>query len=460
MHRTPFRSVGSQHFTRRGLLRRSAALAGGLAAAAGPSLLRGHASAVAQGLSGKIVVSFEDPTNLLSPQVATAAKALRDANPDAEIEIEKSAGGNFATQLILSLTRGSGPDVFVINGLGIGELAAGGFVEPLDGYLAAWDGWAQYSDTVRSALTFQDHIWALNWSMDVNFLYYRKDIFAEAGLPVDWNPATLDEIPAAAREIKAKAPNTIPYALFAGANGGNATASRAFLPLLYAYGGTMQDEQGKWIIDSCPIRQTLAYYETVYQVDETVPQQVMTDVSPETEMHDAFENGELAILFDGSWAAGPWFQDDPEGAAERIGYVLHPTATGEPPFTIGGVGNCWYIYTGSENKDLAWAFISQMNTKDAQMALNTVDPHVPARTDAATDPAFQSSQFMTDMVEAATSARISPPAPAYRQLIGIVQNATGIVATGEVDAEGAVERYASELTRVLGEANVAAQPCS
>jgi hypothetical protein len=67
---------------------------------------------------------------------------------------------------------------------------------------------------------------------------------------------------------------------------------------------------------------------------------------------------------------------------------------------------------------------------------------------------------MTDMVEAATSARISPPAPAYRQLIGIVQNATGIVATGEVDAEEAVERYASELTRVLGEANVAAQPCS
>jgi hypothetical protein len=63
------------------------------------------------------------------------------------------------------------------------------------------------------------------------------------------------------------------------------------------------------------------------------------------------------------------------------------------------------------------------------------------------------------MMKAAKSARISPPDPNYRKLIGIVQNATGIVATGEVDAAGAVERYRSELTRVLGEQNVVAQPC-
>ena len=59
-------------------------------------------------------------------------------------------------------------------------------------------------------------------------------------------------------------PDVITYAIYAGANGGNSTAVNGFLPLLYAYGGSMTDETGKWIIDSCPIRSTLSYYATAY----------------------------------------------------------------------------------------------------------------------------------------------------------------------------------------------------
>jgi multiple sugar transport system substrate-binding protein len=101
-----------------------------------------------------------------------------------------------------------------------------------------------------------------------------------------------------------------------------------------------------------------------------------------------------------------------------------------------------------------------MNSKETHVALNQADPHIPARTDAATDPAFQTTPFFADLVEAGASARVSPPDPSYRKLIGIVQNATGIVATGEVSPDEAVERYGSELTRVLGEENVVTQPCS
>jgi hypothetical protein len=63
------------------------------------------------------------------------------------------------------------------------------------------------------------------------------------------------------------------------------------------------------------------------------------------------------------------------------------------------------------------------------------------------------------MVESLPSLVVEAPDPAFRQLITVVQNGTGVVATGEATPDEAVEHYASELTRILGEENVVRQPC-
>jgi hypothetical protein len=55
---------------------------------------------------------------------------------------------------------------------------------------------------------------------------------------------------------------------------------------------------------------------------------------------------------------------------------------------------------------------------------------------------------------------MTAPDRAFLQLIGVIQNATGLVATGEATPEEAATRYAEELARALGEENVIAQPCS
>ncbi len=221
----------------------------------------------------------------------------------------------------------------------------------------------------------------------------------------------------------------------------------------------MTDETGKWIIDSCPIRNTLSYYATAYQTDQTVPQQAMTAANPAQTMRDALGNGELGILYEGSWAYGGWEANNAQDAHDNIGYVLHPTADGRPPFAVGGIGACWYINAKCENKDLAWEFVKAMLTKEVQITLNLADPHIPARSDAAANPAFQANPFLSAMIATLPVLRIAPPDPAYRGLIGIVQNATGIVATGEATAEEAVQRYSEELTKSLGADKVVAQPC-
>ena len=203
------------------------------------------------------------------------------------------------------------------------------------------------------------------------------------------------------------------------------------MPLLYAYGGALKIESGHWIINSPALRNTLTYYQTAFQIDQTVPQQAMTDANPTLMLSDAFVAGELAMIYDGSWLYGEWEAIRPRHHRDQTGYVLFPTADGRPPFAVGAVGNCWYINARSKNKDLAWAQVATGNSAEALVTLNLADPHIPPRADAAAESALQASPFLTAVVESLDALVIAPPDPAYRQLIGVIQNATGIVATGE-----------------------------
>ena len=275
----------------------------------------------------------------------------------------------------------------------------------------------------------------------------------------EWQPDRPEDILEAALVIRNGAEDVIPYALYAGANGGNGTVARGFIPLVYAYGGWLTDENGLWYIDSCPIRQTLQYYERAYQIDQTVPQDVMTGASPHTAMRQALGNGELGILYEGCWTYKPWVTADP-ARSEHIGFAQFPTADERAPFAVGGTGNSWYMNARSESKDLAWEFIAAFSSAENQVAMNVADQHIPPRSDAAADAAFQSDAFLQAMVASADDLLLAEPDPAFRGLITIVQNATGIVATGEASPEESLERYASELIRVLGEENVVRETCA
>jgi multiple sugar transport system substrate-binding protein len=286
--------------------------------------------------------------------------------------------------------------------------------------------------------------------LDTRFLYYRKDIFTKAGLPADWQPANVAAILDAAVAIKGKVPNVLPYALYGGQAGSSGTADHAFVPLVWAFGGEMLTSDGKWVGDSPAIRKALDYYVKAFQTDKVVDQEILTTTKPWTAMRQKLGEGSLGILFEGGWVYGGWYSKDQAGTEQNVGYLLFPTETGGPSFTIGGPGTCWYINAASKNKDLAFAFIKAFNTKDIVAALNTEDPHPVARTDAAEAPAFQSQKFLVDSTKSLESAKFIPPDPNYNKVITAIQTVTGLVADGELGADDGAKRYTDELKNALG----------
>jgi multiple sugar transport system substrate-binding protein len=407
-------------------------------------------------LSGTITVSYPDEAGKKPPYVQAAADQVTKANPNAKItvDLQKIADGDYYTKLLLGLQSGSGPDVTHLGGDSIGEMVDANYLAPLDDYLAKWADWKLYPDAVKQGVTYKGKVYGIPYGLDTRFLYYRKDVFQKAGLDPNWQPKNIQDILDSAKQVQSKAPDVIPYALYAGKAGDTGTANHGFVPILWAYGGDLQDKSGNWIGDSQALRKAFTYYQQAYTQTKLVPSEVLTSPKPWTAMREKEGNGGLALLFEGGWVYGGWADADAAATKQNIGYVLFPTETAGPSFTVGGPGTVWMITSQSKNKDLAWEFIKTWNNKDTVAKLNIEDPHPVARTDAADVAEFKANQFLVDSTKSLEKARFTPLDAAWGKVITAIQSATERAATGDGTADDIVKRYADDLRRTIGDDKV------
>lgn len=404
------------------------------------------------GLKGTITVAYADELGKKPRYVAQAAATVQAAHPDATVRIDQQTTdrGTFYTSLLRALATGDAPDVIHLSGDHLGELADAGYIVPLDPYLGDWPDWRYYPPWVRGAVTYQGSIWAIPYGLDTRFLYIRRDLLAQAGLPRTWQPRSVDDILAAATAVKAAVPTAVPYVLYAGRAGDTGTANHGFMPLVYAYGGQLQDQRGRWVGDSIAIRKALTYYARAFQTERLSPASVLTETRPWTAAREQVGSGRLALLFEGGWVYGGWLERDRADAEANIGFLLHPTEKAGPSFTIGGPGTCWYIAAASRHKDLAWEFIKTWNNRDTVARLNIEDPHPVARVDAVRVPEYRREAFLVHSTNSLEKARFTPPDANYVKVVSAIQQATGRVAAGEVDPIDAAKRYAEDLAELLG----------
>lgn len=431
-----------------------AGVAAGLGLAA-PKASRAFAAPnLAQGLSGSIRVSYADEAGFKPKYVQQAADNVMKANPNAKVEIDlrQVAPDDFETQLLLELDSGKGPDVIHLGGAAIGQFADTGYIASLDPYVDAWPDWAQYPDSVKSGVSYNGHVWAIPYGLDMHWLYLRKDILDKAGLGADWQPTNMASLLDAAKAIKAANTGADAFCLYAGEISSGGVSDNGFIPLVVANGGSLLTPDNKWVGESPAIAAAFQYYVDAWQTDKVVPTSILTTPQPWKPMRAAMGSGKLGLLIEGGWVYGGYQKSAAEGqvALDQIGYVLIPTAENGPTFTIGGSGTCWYINAKSQNMDLAWAFIVAFNQPDIVAAINIEDPHPVARMDAAQRPEYQAQPYLVQSTDALKYAVFTPPLPSVTDASTVVQKITGQIATGDLDAAGAVAAYKEQLAQVKG----------
>ena len=387
-------------------------------------------------------------------------------HPDKTVElipIEASENDYYAKLNLMQRSEATAPDVLYEDTFLINSDIEAGYLTPLDGYLAKWDEWTQYYDSAkRSVQGLDGKTYGVPMGTDTRALWYNKELFRQAGLPVPWQPKTWDDVLSAARTIKQQVPGVIPLNVYSGKPAGEASTMQGFEMLLYGTDDELYDDSSKkWIAPSAGFADALSFVQTVYQ--EGLGPQVQQALDPNVGSVVAGQwlpQGELAINLDGSWLPHTWIPtgDRPWPEWNNVmGYAPMPTQNGQGEGSTSMSGG-WALSVGSKSADpdLAWDFISLALNEQNSTEWIKLASEIPVRKDVAAKPEYLQSnptaKFFSDLVSV-TNYR--PALPPYAKISFEIQVAMESVMSGQATPEEAMSAYVAELQGIVGEQKVA-----
>ncbi len=163
----------------------------------GPATVTIVANAIS---GGKNAASAEWIEDWVIPEFEAALKADgRDVT--VVFEAQGVDDEDYKTKIALDLQSGSGADVIGLDGIWVGEFAEAGYIQPLVG--GEWQrrrrvGRAGSRSPTPSRARRRSTVPALRHPAGRRTggcMYYNKELFAQAGLPEDWQPTSLGRDP-------------------------------------------------------------------------------------------------------------------------------------------------------------------------------------------------------------------------------------------------------------------------
>jgi multiple sugar transport system substrate-binding protein len=370
----------------------------------------------------------------------------------------------YKSKLALDLQSGTGDDVFAMDGIWVGEFADAGYIKPLadvaGGAVNDWDGWHQITDAVQALGEYQNKRYGVPNGTDGRVIFYNKKLFAQAGLPADWNPASWQDILDAGTKLKAL-PGVTPIQWDGGVSMTEATTIQGFLPLLAGAGGTLYAD-GKWTRAGQPFKDALGFYQSVYGggLGDAVLQQ---DAKGRDKSFAAFAAGKIGMYAESDYlwrgVLNPATGSTKMATRDAdVGYALIPSKTagsgvrGQSFVSYSG-GSDWSLNPKTKYPQAAWDFLAFMNSKAETESRLAGATKLTARTDVNTEVLANEPmlKFVNDKVLPITSFR--PSLAAYNDVSSAIQNAVAEVVSGKSPDQAAAD-YEKALEGIVGASNV------
>lgn len=379
-------------------------------------------------------------------------------------------GEDLRQQYVLDLGVGTGPDLMAFDGFWLPEFVEGGLLAPLTEIVGEaaleWEGWQVIPEGIQGILGFNGELFGIPRGTDGRVIWIRTDLFEQAGLPADWQPTSWAEVLDAARAIKEALPEVTPLQLNAGTAMGEATTMQGYLMALLGAGHHIYDfEEGKWIVSSQAILNTLELYETIYVTEELGDARWQLVQNGRDLSFEAFSNGEVAMLIEGDFfwrgplapGTGNFPMADRD---ELVSFVAMPAIEpgagfrGQDFVTISG-GTGFVLNPNSDHPQEAWELLTFMFTAETIDALQDIQPRIRARVDV---PVTGDTTMTRIVEEVLPFTTIRPQLPEYNQVSAEAQLMTERVVSGEMSPEEAMAAYDAAVTEIVGEENVIRLP--
>ena len=274
--------------------------------------------------------------------------AYEKEHPNIKIEYEQIGfGEELNTKLNTMYASGMAPDLVRAPISTIAERASRGQYANLDSYIENWQEKDNIIPTAYEVAGYQGSRYGIGIDIGANFLFYRKDMFAEAGLDPEKAPENWDELLEYAEKLTVRDGDTVTRAGFAiPTSVGHVT----FIPFARQNGAQLVDlEKDIPAFTDEKSVEALEYLSSYSKENLIIPYIFNKDDCP-------FDTGKAAIRYCDMYAyASP--QAKEVDWLDQVGFA---PGVGKEKISSFGGSQIMFISEESKHKEEAWEFMKYL----------------------------------------------------------------------------------------------------
>nr|WP_246374782.1 extracellular solute-binding protein [Aquamicrobium lusatiense] len=344
-------------------------------------------------------------------------------------------------------------DILIMNSGWFTEMYGGGFVDSITdidpGFQLDPDLYTLndtiYYNAEKKSLTSDGKLMSIPVSPLIPMLYYRGDLYKEAGLEV---PKTFDALEANAKKLH-NPPSM--YGIVQRGARGPATVSYDFYPYLYGFGGNIFRNQSEGdftvTLNSEEGRTALDYYIRLAK-EAGHPKTAANDQANVIQAMVTGTAGHVMMVIS---AASQMDDPDKSAVVDKVEYAVPPSAPGLP--TAPALGH-WLAGISrnvpDDRKRAAVEFLRWFQTKAAQLETAKAGG-IPVNAAVYKEPIAEERQYrwMKPLAEALPHAVNSYQFPQASEVIAVLELGLNRAVAGEIGSVEALNGMAGEIEKIM-----------
>jgi len=361
-------------------------------------------------------------------------------HPDLRVRVQQIPWSAAHEKLLTAFAGGALPDAIQVGSTWIPELVALGALEPLDARIEA-------STAVRADDFFEGVLemgvvggatWAVPWYADTRLLFYRRDLFEEAGwtrAPRSWSEWR--ESLADLRRVLPAASHPILLPL-----------TEWELPVVLAFqrgAELLRDGDRYGNFTSPAFRAAFDFYLGFFR-DGLAPRRGAAEIG---NLYQDFAAGSFASFVSGPWNLGELARRLPPELQDRWATAPLPSPEGGAPGVSLAGGAGLGIVASSPHRDAAWRWIEFLASPEQQAAFHAISGDLPARRSAWRDSRLAESPHAQAFRAQLENVRPTPKVPEWERIATRIARHAEAVVRGSESADEALRALDREADQVL-----------
>ncbi|HET6561126.1 MAG TPA: ABC transporter substrate-binding protein [Marmoricola sp.] len=285
------------------------------------------------------------------PNMKKMARQFHKEHPNITIKFENVPAEQAAQVLTTRIAGNNAPDVAFVNASDTADYASRGALVNLQNYIGRSDvvNPDDYVEGFKSFVTYEGDMWGLPIDGESTGLFYRTDMFEEAG--IDGPPETWEEFEETAAALTDESKDQYGYELFA------TEAAYYWYPWLYQAGGDLLSEDGTEVaFTSDEAKEAAEFY---VGLREYSPADYLNSNSYDGRV--AFANGQVGMYMAGAWFAGVLSDEFPKIDGKWATARL-PEGDAGCKTTIAG--DALIMMEQTDVSDAAWLWMEYLSQPD------------------------------------------------------------------------------------------------